>query len=248
VRGHFLRAASPKGGGGWTPADISTALWLDASDASTITLNGSDVSQWNDKSGNSRHASQSTAANQPVYATAAQNGLNAVNPGNEEWLELSSALSVSGSVFVAHKYTSSVVSRRVILGDSPSLTRYYHWHGGYDSSEMFAPNLAAALIGSASLRLNGASIAVSSLSRQTSASIFAAQSLNSGTPYFLSSFGCDGSIVPSERVFIGQYYEIIITPSALSLADTETVEGYLAHKWGTTASLPSGHPYKSSPP
>lgn len=49
------------------------ALWLDASDSSTIILNGSTVSQWNDKSGNGRHASQPTAANQPTYNL---NGLN----------------------------------------------------------------------------------------------------------------------------------------------------------------------------
>lgn len=58
-------------GGGrlWTPELLSTALWLDATDASTITLNGTTVSQWNDKSGNGRNATQSTAANQPTYVT-----------------------------------------------------------------------------------------------------------------------------------------------------------------------------------
>lgn len=51
----------------WTPTQIPTALWLDAADASTITLNNLTVSQWNDKSGNARHVSQATAANQPVW-------------------------------------------------------------------------------------------------------------------------------------------------------------------------------------
>lgn len=37
----------------WTPAELgsSLALWFDASDASTITLSGSDVTQINDKLG-----------------------------------------------------------------------------------------------------------------------------------------------------------------------------------------------------
>ncbi|MFM6254192.1 MAG: hypothetical protein ACKPEQ_34470, partial [Dolichospermum sp.] len=56
-----------------TPAQISTDLWLDAADSSTITLNGSTVSQWNDKSGNGRNAIQATATNQPAYTA---NGLN----------------------------------------------------------------------------------------------------------------------------------------------------------------------------
>lgn len=51
----------------WTPAKVPTALWLDAADASTITLNNLTVSQWSDKSGNQRHVLQSTAANQPLY-------------------------------------------------------------------------------------------------------------------------------------------------------------------------------------
>jgi hypothetical protein len=60
----------------WTPADLgaSLALWLDADDASTITLNGSNVAQWSDKSGNDRHATQATAANQPTYTASAYAG------------------------------------------------------------------------------------------------------------------------------------------------------------------------------
>jgi hypothetical protein len=35
----------------WNPSMISTALWLDAADASTIYESGGAVSQWDDKSG-----------------------------------------------------------------------------------------------------------------------------------------------------------------------------------------------------
>jgi hypothetical protein len=55
--------------GVWTPANLGEdiALWLDATDSSTITLNGSNVSQWSDKSNNNRHAIQGTATLQPTY-------------------------------------------------------------------------------------------------------------------------------------------------------------------------------------
>jgi hypothetical protein len=33
----------------WNPSMISTALWLDAADASTVTTVSGAVSQWNDK-------------------------------------------------------------------------------------------------------------------------------------------------------------------------------------------------------
>jgi hypothetical protein len=39
----------------WTPAQITTALWLDAADVGTITASGSEVIQMNDKSGNARN-------------------------------------------------------------------------------------------------------------------------------------------------------------------------------------------------
>ena len=43
-------------------------LWLDASDSSTITKDGSNkVSQWSDRSGNNKHATQSTASKKPTY-------------------------------------------------------------------------------------------------------------------------------------------------------------------------------------
>jgi|GEM_PF-1666807 len=44
-------------------------LWL-AADLSERTLNGSTISQWNDFSGNGNHASQGTAANQPLLTRA----------------------------------------------------------------------------------------------------------------------------------------------------------------------------------
>lgn len=42
--------------------------------------------------------------------------------------------------------------------------------------------------------------------------------------------------------------ELIVVPAALSTADRQKVEGYLAHKWGLSESLPADHPYKSAPP
>lgn len=62
----------------WTPEQITTELWLDASDSSTIT-GSPNVSNWADKSGNSNDASQSTPALQPTVATASQNGLDTLS-------------------------------------------------------------------------------------------------------------------------------------------------------------------------
>jgi hypothetical protein len=60
----------------WTPVDLdaSLALWLDAEDTASITLNGSNVAQWDDKSGNGNHVSNGAASTQPAYLTTGWNG------------------------------------------------------------------------------------------------------------------------------------------------------------------------------
>lgn len=52
--------------------------WYDASDTGTITLNGANVSQWNDKSGNNFHLVQATDARQPFYNIGWSGGRNSL--------------------------------------------------------------------------------------------------------------------------------------------------------------------------
>ena len=73
------RLLRPLATSGFDPKTLGgLAAWYDASKASSITLNGSNVSSWADLSGNGRDATQATAANQPSYSTAALNGKNVV--------------------------------------------------------------------------------------------------------------------------------------------------------------------------
>lgn len=75
------------GGGGFDPLTLSPAAWWDFSDASSVTLNSGNVSQINDKSGNTQHITQGTASRQPLYSLAAQNGRNvAVFDGTNDTL------------------------------------------------------------------------------------------------------------------------------------------------------------------
>jgi hypothetical protein len=61
----------------WSPSAIAgLAAWWDFSDASSITLNGGNISQINDKSGSGRTATQATDNNQPALTSSAMNGLS----------------------------------------------------------------------------------------------------------------------------------------------------------------------------
>ena len=62
---------------GFDPRRIAGVYaWYDASAASSITLNGTTVSEWRDLSGGGRTLSQANASLQPTYTTAGQNGKN----------------------------------------------------------------------------------------------------------------------------------------------------------------------------
>lgn len=87
------------------------AAWWDASDAASITLNSTTVSEWRDKSGNARHLTQATAARQPTYQSSAQNGLAAIAFANTstQYLAYSSGMFTftgAGTVFVVIKSAS----------------------------------------------------------------------------------------------------------------------------------------------
>lgn len=68
------------------PAGITPEVWLDASNASSITLNGSTVSQWTDLSPNAYVFSQGTASYQPTRVTSGLNSKNTISWGGNDVL------------------------------------------------------------------------------------------------------------------------------------------------------------------
>jgi len=69
------------------PAVSGYSLWLDGKDENSFTFSsGTLVSQWQDKSGNSNHFSQSTVASQPSREAS---GLLALD-GDDDWLQAGS--------------------------------------------------------------------------------------------------------------------------------------------------------------
>ena len=57
-----------------TAPPAGAVLWLDAADASTMTFNGTQVSEWRDKAGGADMVSQTDTARQPDYVAAGING------------------------------------------------------------------------------------------------------------------------------------------------------------------------------
>ena len=66
-------------GGVFTPLSISNCVsWWDANDLSTLTLSGTNVSSWSDKSPTQNTATMATEDNQPKLISACQNGCSAL--------------------------------------------------------------------------------------------------------------------------------------------------------------------------
>ena len=64
----------------FSPLDLSPALWLDASDETTLSgPGGGAISTWSDKSGNGNNFTQNTSAYQPTSGTRTINGLNTLD-------------------------------------------------------------------------------------------------------------------------------------------------------------------------
>jgi hypothetical protein len=68
------------------------------------------------------------------------------------------------------------------------------------------------------------------------------------TTFAPADFSAIGARHDGSLPFPGRIAEIIVMTTLPTSDDIEKIEGYLAHKWGTTGALPAGHPYKSVAP
>lgn len=98
----------------FSPLSLSgLTLWLDASDASSITLNGSTVSQWSDKSGNAKHAVQASATQQPSYTA----GIVSFDGTDDNMLASDNLTSATASsMFIVLRYRSTGSGHGIACG------------------------------------------------------------------------------------------------------------------------------------
>lgn len=249
----------------WTPAALGSALalWLDADDASTITLNGSTVSQWDDKSGNGFNFTQAIAANQPAYVTNQLNGKPIVRNVSGDFMFGASGpvlrnVSQGWMVAVAKYPTVSNASDNKLLmavatGVSSStrmgLTAFPG--NGTNSLTVSGRRLDADGFTSASSSTTRASVQATWMIEVGNLNFGAAQAnhwTNGTQDLTAASFLTAGntSNTNSERQAIfsntlgsgsfapngTELAEAFILQNAVSNADRQKLEGYLAWKWG----------------
>lgn len=235
----------------WTPADLGVARWYDANDASTITHSGGAVSQWNDKSGNSNHATQTNSALRPTTGSRTVNGKNIIEfPNtNSQCLNIS-AIDVIGkevwAVFMVDDYTTSTsqlllgAGGNVQIGVNSSTQNMRLWSA---SGPYSADTKSTTTIPQSTATVAGW------LAHTTTKKFSINGSLQTTTDNYVSGAMSAQQIGRGQyAVFDGSIGELIITNGTLSPDDRQKMEGYLAHKWGLQANLPGTHPYKDTAP
>jgi hypothetical protein len=242
--------------GAFDPLSLSPALWLDASDASTLysdtagtTLAGSNVAvaRWNDKSGNARHATQSISGNRPLRKTSTLNSRDVLRfDGVDDGLFGALVHMSELSLFVVFKPTLTSLSTsafaRVFTGRAIGQTNDF-------TSSVFIPIVRTSTTGSSFGVFNGTfHAAINSTSETTEVRSVVHTGSNvthrrNGTGDSSSTQSLPTSIFAEYGVgcligtttngkLLGDIAEIIVYPTALSTANRQAVESYLGAKWG----------------
>ncbi|WP_152051824.1 hypothetical protein [Tautonia marina] len=227
----------------FAPTDISNiALWLDAADTSSITASGGAVSQWNDKSGNARHATQGTPSNRPTSGSRTLNGLNVLDfvRTSQHVLELPSGM------FGVSAGPNTVI----IVASADDTTNNHRLYQGSISgtvgvSVRYASTTTMGVQNRTTLTLTNITI-----TRNTNPHVFGfRRSGTSITPFYDGTEGSTASTAQDATLTTlgigrdpaattdstdGLFAEVLVFAKSLSNAELNKVGNYLASKWGVT--------------
>jgi len=230
----------------------------DASDTGTITESSNQVSQWNDKTGNGWHLTQGNSSLQPLTNTVTINGLNTILFDNSDDQMLITGNPTTGSddlsLFFVVKQTAIPVNSAWLFSAGSGSSRFLAhapWTEGefyFDVGGTQPPNR----IFDAGVNVTAGEELISNFVVEFGASPNGKQQIwkngsvlvedDSGETF---TRGTNMVIGVRSDLAIGEF---LLIHGIVTQSDRQKIEGYLAHKWGQTASLPAGHPYKTIAP
>lgn len=240
----------------WNPTMMQTALWLDASDADTLSTTAGVVDQWSDKSGNGRHAT-GTGTARPAVAPNSLDGKSVITfDGTDDALFIGPSFLIQPNVLIAcvvkennGGFGGVISAESSIPPNNQAITLNIGSSRTYEAD--YGNRFIAYTI---STGVNWGTVAVVYTPAYTSIAF------NGTVEATVTSDATLVDVGVSPAQVIGKYRtndtnfgamdlaELVVGTSGGEMFERQRLEGYLAHKWGLTANLPAGHPYKVNPP
>jgi hypothetical protein len=252
----------------FTPTGIADmTLWLDAADASSVTLSGSDITAWADKSGEGNSSTLKLGG--LTYSTNVKNGNNVsvFNGGalfgnfSSEYTGSSITYFFVGTLSGTNSQYASIMSIGLLNTPDYSDQRCMNVLGRSDSSPNLVSyrNLSPYTPTTISPGGYDTYVLVAVVVENNVQTVYlngtqAGQVTYDYTPSFdlegwsMGNSVRDGSLSTQYTAFSGVHAESAMYTAALSTSDRQKMEGYLAWKWGMQSDLPVGHPYKNAAP
>jgi hypothetical protein len=274
VTGSFKagRRASTYSSAAWSPStDITAAIWFDASDTGSYTLSGSNVTAVTDKAGNA-----TVTVNGTPNVTQYLDSKNVFQfQSSEDFTTDEVAQASSGNHWAIGVMqwngrndtqdsfwsveTTSSPKRDYAISAGAS-----NFDGELDLDALSNPNRISSTIGNLQNFDSGIAqntwIIIGAIFNKTGNQIAVRVD---GDNAFTPVNDYDNSLQTNMdlRIFrnranermqglMAEFFTVANVPGTggTDITSFQKAEGYLAHKWGLEANLPSGHPYKSSAP
>jgi hypothetical protein len=249
--------------GSFNPMSLSPALWLDASDASTLydaTVGGNlvpadgAVARWEDKSGNLRHAIQSTSADRPLRKTNVLNGRGALLfDGSTDKLVSSLDISTNFSIVVVARRNSGtsaccVAGNLQNSGNIDGILIGHFYAGSNNDCAAALTRISASVAETSRVNVSNNAFIASTIIQPSSYTGW----INGGKESTVSAsytsrdssftIGSPRSASNPGESINGNIFEVLIFPRVLSTTERLNVEAYLKNKW-----MPDFNPISLSP-
>jgi len=234
-------------------------LWVDGSDPLGTGIAPADttsISTWKDKSGNGNDMIAQVAA---TYSANSQNSLGALT-FNSSWYRSTTTNIPYYPVdtYFVLKLDSTTVARNVCgvsqvgVDNFNSLTfgeyTASRWHNGSTGSTRTPNTVSSANETSTSFMIMQWSIADSSFYIYRNGVQIATTVSYTWTPTASVVFLLGSKVdITAVNRYVGKIAEVIAYNSQLNTTNRQTVEGYLATKWGLRSDLPVNHPFYDAP-
>jgi hypothetical protein len=246
----------------WSPLYISGLQNYYSADTG-LSVSGGMISQWNDLSGNNRHATQATAGNQPAYHPTALNGFPMVNfqGVNGRLLNVASTTFTSFTIAYVVQVSLKSSANSVVLAYSSYVAGYSRvYYGTSDRTlyQMVHNNVVVA--GGFNFTDNVPHIVV--ITGSISASVLTrnfyvngtltstdSQTISGLTALNFTSFYIGNDYLGVSETLNGGLGSLALYNQSLTNNNRQILEGFLAWKWwGNGTVLPSNHPFKNVAP